>query len=188
MRITVREPAPDGSTYAADAWTTQIGRTVPLRGLPDRPDAVAVVVDAEVVDDGAAVLLELALPDLAPEPVDGYALADATDTPWGTAAPSDSVITHLSPRKPGPTVGRLHITVDGDVIGDPPRCGHCSAALRMDRAGAWITDEAAASRRCTGGGRHDPMTIGELAVWAAVNAAGWTDPGGDEFPDDPPRM
>lgn len=76
-RIQVEQPASDGSTFAPDAFASQIGKTVRLN-IEGAPASECKVVAAEVAEDGASVVLTLEVPDdVMPAvslPADGFSL------------------------------------------------------------------------------------------------------------------
>lgn len=70
QRIEVEQPAEPGTTFALDAFDSQIGRTVPMNIAGRAVDGGCKVVAAEVADDGRSVSLTLEVPDGAlPQPV-----------------------------------------------------------------------------------------------------------------------
>ena len=67
MKVTIRWPAPEGMTYAAEAANHLVGSHFPVSldmggRLRRREDGTGRVTAAEVVDDGAAIVLAIDVP------------------------------------------------------------------------------------------------------------------------------
>lgn len=62
QRVSINQSAPSGARFAPDVFDSQVGLTVPLR-IEGSVDTEAVVVAAEVSEDGTAVTLTLDVPD-----------------------------------------------------------------------------------------------------------------------------
>lgn len=63
QRLSISQPAAPNERFAANAFDSQVGSTVPLRIEGSSEAAQATVVAAEVSDDGGAVTLTLEVPD-----------------------------------------------------------------------------------------------------------------------------
>lgn len=71
QRVSINQAAPSNTRFAADVFDSQVGRTVPLR-IEGSNDAEAVVVAAEVSEDGTSVTFTLDVPDgTVPAPTPG---------------------------------------------------------------------------------------------------------------------
>lgn len=62
QRVSIDQPAPANARFAPDVFDSQVGHTVPLR-IEGSPDVEAVLVYAEVSEDGTSVTLTLDVPD-----------------------------------------------------------------------------------------------------------------------------
>jgi hypothetical protein len=62
QRVNHNQSAPSNARFAPDVFDSQVGHTVPLR-IEGSTDAEAVLVDAEVSEDGTSVTLTLDVPD-----------------------------------------------------------------------------------------------------------------------------
>lgn len=63
QRIKVEQSAEPGTTFARDAFDSQIGKTVPMNVEGRAVDGGCKLVGAEVADDGRSVSLTLEVPD-----------------------------------------------------------------------------------------------------------------------------
>lgn len=62
VRVTVRQPAPDGDRFAPGAFERAVGTEFTMTGLGGATEGTGTLVAAEVVADGAAVVLTLDVP------------------------------------------------------------------------------------------------------------------------------